>query len=310
MPNYLLIDGNSLGHFSNNGAKLSLGEMPIQAVYNFLRNLRGTMAAHAQFNPIVLWDGASWRKMLAGDYKANRDKKVTVAEKRQAALKDDYNKQVPLIKKALQLLGVPQVFSINMEADDLGAILADRYSPKGKVTLYTADKDWIQLVGPNVIWRDFINKQMINHKNFEEKTGVKTPRQFVEVKALSGDAGDGVPGVGGVGAKGAKDFINEFGSFNEFLNQVTLHGLDISKRPKKIQALVQDEAKAITFDHNLKMMDLRTSARPAPMNLVVDKGQPSKELFRTYCDRLLFSSITQELDEWIRVFPPYRGALI
>lgn len=306
MTNYLIIDGNSLGHFSQNGAKLSLGDMPVQAIYNFLRNFLNAMALYGTYQPIVLWDGASWRKMLAANYKANREKKDTIHERRQQASKDEYKRQVPIIKKALQLLGVSQVFSINMEADDLGAILADRFSPKGKVILYTGDKDWIQLVGPNVVWRDFINKRTINMANFEEMTGVKDTAQFIEVKALSGDTGDGVPGVGGIGEKGAKDFLAEFGSFNDFLNQVTLHKLDISKRPKKIRALVEDEGKAITFEHNLKMMDLRTTARPAPINLTVDKGAPSKDLFRVFCDRMLFNSITQELDEWIRVFPRFR----
>lgn len=306
MSNYLLVDANSLGHFSQNGARLTFGDMPVQAIYNFLRNLRHAMALYSNHQPVILWDGASWRTMLAANYKANREKRDTKHEIKQQQIKDEYKRQVPLIKKALQLLGIPQVFSINMEADDLGAILADRYSATGKVILYTGDKDWLQLVGPNVIWRDFINKRMVNVSNFEEMTGVKTPAQFVEVKALSGDTGDNVPGVGGIGEKGAIQFLNEFGSFNSFLNQVSLHKLDISKRPKKIRALVEDESKALTFDHNLKMMDLRTSARPAPINLRVDKGDPNQELFRVFCDRFLFNSITQNLDEWIRVFPAFR----
>ncbi|MDE4297047.1 5'-3' exonuclease H3TH domain-containing protein [Phaeobacter gallaeciensis] len=306
MTNYFIIDGNSLGHFSQNGARLSLGDMPVQAVYNFLRNMRRAMALHANYQPVVLWDGASWRKMLLADYKANREKKETIAERKQAAAKDEYKRQIPLIKKALQLLGIPQVFAINMEADDLGAILADRYSVNGKVVLWTGDKDWIQLVGPNVVWRDFANKRVINHNNFEEMTGVKTPVQFVEVKALSGDAGDNIKGVGGLGEKGAKDFLAEFGSFQSFLERVTFDKMDISKRPKKIRDLVEDEGKAITFQLNLKLMDLRTTARPAPINLTVDKGTPNVDLFRVFCDRLLFNSITQELDEWIRVFPAFQ----
>lgn len=304
--NYIIIDGNSLGHFANNGAKLTLGDMPIQAVYNFLRNLRQCMALHQNYTPICTWDGASWRKMLLTEYKENRDKIETVTERKQAARKDDYKRQIPYIKKALYLLGIPQVLAFNYEADDLGAILADRYSPNGKVVLYTGDKDWIQLVGPNVVWRDFANKRVINAANFEEMTGLKTSRQFVEVKALAGDTGDGVPGVGGLGEKGAIEFLNEFGSFTEFVNQVTFHGLDISKRPKKIRDLIEDEAKAITFARNLDLVDLRTSERPAPINFTIEKGNPSKRLFEVFCDRLLFKSMTNDLDEWIRVFPAFQ----
>jgi 5'-3' exonuclease len=281
--------------------------MPVQAIYNFLRNLRSAMGLYQMYQPVVLWDGASWRKTMFTEYKANRDKVETIHERRAAAAKDDYKRQMPLIKKGLQLLGVPQVFAINMEADDLGAILADRYSAQGRVVLWTGDKDWIQLVGPNVVWRDFANKRTITEKNFEEMTGVKTPRQFVEVKGLSGDSGDNIPGVGGIGEKGAKDFLNKYGSFNDFLNMVCIEkSVDYAKLPKKLKALVDDEQKAIDFDRNLKLMDLRTPERPAPINLSVDKGTPNQELFRVFCDRLLFSSITKDLDEWIRVFPQFQ----
>lgn len=305
--NKLLIDGNSVGHFANNGSKLTLGEMPIQAVYGSLRTLRTNMALFQHYDPVVLWDGMSWRKEVFDQYKSNRDKRETAAEKLQALRNDDYKRQVPLIKKGLQLLGIPQVSAANMEADDLAGMLTDKYAATGKVALLTGDKDWIQLVQQNVMWRDFIRARTINPKNFEETTGVDTTEKFVQVKGLCGDAGDGIPGVGGVGEKGAIQFVNEFGSFEEFLNLATFDkSFDLSKQPKKYRDLVEDEGKAITFAQNIKLMDLRTPHRPAAINMRVDKGSPNKELFRTFCDRLLFNSITQELDEWIRVFPAFR----
>lgn len=307
MNNKLIIDANSVGHFANNGSKLTLGEMPIQAVYGTLRTLRATIALYQQYDPIVLWDGASWRKDIFSEYKANRDKRETAAEKIQALRKDSYKRQVPLIKKGLQLLGVPQVSALNMEADDLAGMLTDRYATKGKVVMMTGDKDWLQLVKPNVAWRDFIKGKVVNSSNFKEITGVDTSEKFIEVKALSGDAGDNIPGVGGVGEKGAIDFINTHGSFSNFLEKVTFDKtFNLAKEPKKIRDLVEDEGKAITFAHNIKLMDLRTSHRPAAINMTADKGAANKDLFRTFCDRLLFSSITQELDEWIRVFPAFR----
>lgn len=307
MPNYLLIDGNSLGHYANNSRPLTLGDMPVQAIYGFLRTLRATLGTHPTYQPVVLWDGMPWRHKMFPDYKGTRDKADTPHEVRMQEQRKAYQKQRPYIRTGLKLLGVPQVEALNMEADDLGAILADRYSQQGKVVLFTGDKDWIQLVGPKVVWRDFINDRTITHLNFEEMTGVADPRQFVEVKALAGDSGDNIAGVGGVGEKGAKEFVNKYGSFNSFLNMVTLEKtVNPKKLPKKFRDLIEDESKAIILDRNLQLMDLRTPKRPKPEGLYVERGHPSAAGFRTYCDRLLFQSISQNLDVWLSVFPAFK----
>jgi len=305
--NYLLIDGNSFGYYYNNAKKLTIGNLPVQAIFGFLRGLRQQLAFFQQYTPVVLWDGASWRKTMFAEYKANRDKADTKAALAQLRMKDEYQQQVPHIKKALRFLGMPQLSAFNMEADDLGAILTDRYSKDGRVILLTGDKDWLQLVGPNVTWRDFINNRMVTLKNFEEMTGVETPAQFVEVKALMGDTGDNVPGVGGIGEKGAVEFIKTYGSFANFTNQVIFEkSIDLKSLPKKYRDLVENEEKAIAFARNITLMDLRTKHRPAPINLNLDKGEPDALKFKRFCEILLFNSILKEFDDWIRVFPAFR----
>jgi 5'-3' exonuclease len=315
--NYLLIDGNSLGHYYNNGAKLHVGETQVQAIYGFLRGFRQQVALYQTYSPIVLWDGVSWRKLMFPTYKEIRDREETKAEIKLKETKDAYKKQAPYIRKALGFLGIPQVSATNMEADDLGAILVDRYSAQGgKIVMITGDKDWLQLVGPNVVWKDPIQDRLVNltkmnkegtRTMFEDLTGVDDVKKFVEVKALCGDTGDSVPGVGGVGQKGAVEFINQYGSFANFLNMAILEkSIDLKKLPKKLRNLVEDEEKGIIFKRNIDLMDLRTPVRPAPLNLVVDKGNPSYEKFHQFCELLLFKSITQELADWLRVFPAFR----
>lgn len=309
--NYSLIDGNSLGHYYNNAKPLSIGETQVQAIYHLLKGLRSHVASFQNYQPVVLWDGASWRKLMFAAYKENRDKKETKNEIRMQEMKDAYKKQVPYIKKALRFLGVPQVWALNMEADDLGAILTDRYAKGGsKIILLTGDKDWLQLVGPGVVWKDFANDRLVTTKNFEEFTGCENVRQFIEVKALSGDTGDNIAGVGGIGQKGAVEFIRQYGSVASFTNGVILEkSIDLKGVPKKFRNLVEDEDKAITFSRNIDLMDLRTTVRPAPINLQVDKGAPDKEKFRQFCDLLLFKSITKDFDEWISVFPQFRAPI-
>ena len=308
MTNYSLIDGNSIGHFYNNSKPLSIGEIQVQAILGVLKGLRSHVASFQSYQPVVLWDGASWRKLMFAAYKENRDKKETKTEIRAQEMKDSYKRQVPYIKKALRFLGVPQVWALNMEADDLGAILTDRYTKTGsKIILVTGDKDWLQLVGPGVVWKDPINDRLVTTKNFEEFTGVADVRQFVEVKCLAGDMGDNVAGVGGIGEKGAIEFLKQYGSVANFTNGVILEKtIDLKSVPKKYRNLVEDENKAITFSRNIDLMDLRTTARPAPQNLQVDKGAADKDKFRQFCDLLLFKSITKDFDEWCSVFPAFR----
>lgn len=303
---FILIDGNSIGHAAQNGTTLTVGNVQVQAIYGFLRTMRKIAAIYPHYTPAVLWDGASWRRMIYADYKANREKADTKYERRLLAQKDAFKQQVPAIKKALTLLGIDQVQATNMEADDLAAIMTDLYVQQGhQVMLLTGDQDWIQLVGPKVTWFDPIHDRKVTEANFHEMTGVKDARAFVEKKALMGDTGDNIPGVGGIGEKGAKEFLEKFGSFTNFSNLALDPSFDISALPKKFRDLAQDEEKRLNFSNNLRLMDLRTSARPAPVNLRVVKGEPNAELFRQFCVKAMFKSIYQDFDDWISVFPAF-----
>ena len=311
---YLIIDGNSVGHFHNNTKPLSVGGLQTQAIIGFLRGLRAQCALYSFLQPIVVWDGVSWRKTMFPSYKEIRDRDTTKNEQLLLAMKQGYKAQAPYIEGALRLLGVPQVRAFNMEADDLGAILTDRYVAAGhQVVLWTGDKDWIQLVQPGVTWKNIYDegKRKVTHVNFAEETGVKTPRQFVEMKALTGDQGDSVPGVGGIGDKGAIEFLTRWGSFREFMDLWTFDKAvppaEFKKIAKKYRDLIMDESKAYAFSRNLDLVDLRSTARPAPINLRVDKGDPDAAKFQSFCDLLLFRSITQELDDWLRVFPAFQN---
>lgn len=309
--NHLIIDGNSIGNAASNVRVLTIGDMQVQGIYNFLKMVRSYVGLYQHYTPVVLWDGASWRNMAFPDYKSDREALNTKHDIKAAEAKAHYKKQVPYIKKALSFLGVPQVIAMNMEADDMAAIMTDRYvAAGGRVLLMTGDQDWLQLVGPKVVWKDPIRDRMVTEKNFEEFTGVQTVRQFVEMKALFGDKGDSIPGVGGVGKDGAIEFLKTYGSFNNFINMVTIEkSVEFNKLPKKYRDLIEDEAKAIRFERNIKLMDLRTTARPAVMNLQVDKGDPSLEKFSRFCDLLLFKSITSDLANWVGVFPQFREKL-
>lgn len=305
---YLLIDGNSIGHAANNGTTLTVGQQEVQAIYGFARSLRMLMGVYsAGGTPIVLWDGASWRKLRFPDYKENREKADTANERKVLAAKLSFKKQSRAIETMIRLLGIDQLRAGNMEADDLAGILTDRYTARGdKVLLVSGDKDWIQLVGPNCSWFDPINDRKVTTKNFKEKTGVDTAAQFVEMKALMGDSGDNVPGVGGIGDKGAVEFLTTYGSFANFSNMVLDGSLDPKTLHKKYRDLAESEDKRMLFSRNLELVDLRTKLRPTPLNLTATKGVANKEAFRTFCQKLLFRSILKDFDAWLEAFPTFQ----
>jgi len=60
---------------------------------------------------------------------------------------------------------------------------------------------------------------LFDEKAVEEKYGVH-PSQFVDYKALIGDASDGYPGVTGIGPKTASKLILEYGTFENLYQHV------------------------------------------------------------------------------------------
>lgn len=279
---------------------------------------------YSMLRPIILWDGASWRRMKFTEYKANRDKRDTKHEVEAAKAKDDFKSQVPYIRLALKHLGVRQMFAINYEADDLAGVLVERYTKEErKVVMVSADKDWVQLLRPNAIWIDPVRDYRLTAKSISERLGwnpakgkivcakgdqiegfigVPSPQAWLEMKALMGDMGDNIPGVGGIGPKGALELVKTYGSVASFFNQIADKSVDPTTLPKKLRDFAEDPAKHDLYRRNIQLMDLRSPERPAWINAKIDKGELNREKFAGFCNRLAFNSITTDLDKWIEPF--------
>lgn len=300
----LVIDGSNIGYAASSMRRLTVGDLEVQGVFGTIRTVRKLLALYgSRLTPIVLWDGRSWRRSVFKGYKANRDQTPqTKAEKKSAQMRASAKSQRPLTIRALRLLGVPQMMSINMEADDLAGILVRRSNARGdKVLMISGDKDWIQLVGPNVGWSDIINNQSISMKTLEEKLGVKTPQAWLEVKALMGDVSDNIPGVGGIGEKGAKELVNTYGSVANFFNQA-IDGTLPKDLHKKFRDLLTELEKKETFYRNMKIMDLQSKEIPTPINLKFTATPLDQSGFRGLCKELMFKSILNDFEDWTRPF--------
>ncbi len=81
------------------------------------------------------------------------------------------------------------------------------------VFMLTPDKDYGQLIGPNVFMyrpRHGGGYEILGEKEVGEKYGIPTPAQVIDLLALMGDSADNFPGCPGVGEKTAAKLINQF----------------------------------------------------------------------------------------------------
>ena len=76
-------------------------------------------------------------------------------------------------------------------------------------TIYSADKDLMQLVGEHTAVIDAMRAQTYTRAAVIEKFGVP-PERIADFLALRGDASDNIPGVAGVGDKTAAELVNAF----------------------------------------------------------------------------------------------------
>lgn len=298
MSHILFVDGNSLMHANHNGTVLTVGGMQVQAVFGMLKSLKSLMDnTPGDAKLIVAWDGrAQFRLDLLPEYKGNR----APLDDKQAAHKAAFRLQAPFVEKSLSLLGISQLRSPLLEADDLAGHLVPRLVAAGhRVTMVTGDKDWLQLVGPSVTWFDPIRDRRVTPVNFFEFTGYVDTDAFTEGKALVGDISDNISGVGGIGKTGAPLFMAKWKSVDSFFQAVD--DGRAGKLTKAHQHLASPEGRA-AFERNVKLMDWRHSRKPLSGEVLSTPALVDVPNFERFCERLTFASILRDLSAFLKSF--------
>jgi 5'-3' exonuclease len=194
--------------------------MPVNAV-------RGTLDAIArlvtEFEPaelVACWDDdwrPQWRVALIPSYKTHRVAEVVVVGPDVEVVPDPLEAQVPVIRAALEALGIPVVGAAEHEADDvIGTLASTSTTP---VDVVTGDRDLFQLIddsrGVRVVYtgRGMSNLEILTDDGLFAKYGVR-PAQYADFAAMRGDASDGLPGVAGVGEKTAATLLAQYGDLD------------------------------------------------------------------------------------------------
>ncbi len=145
-------------------------------------------------------EGATFRKEIYPEYKANRPKPP-----------EDLLRQLPIAIEWVEKMGFANLSKSGFEADDVIATVAKQGKEQGIVTkIVSSDKDLYQLLDDSKIYLyDWFKKKEVDERACVEKFGV-LPKYFVDFQALIGDSSDNVPGVPGIGPKSASKLINEY----------------------------------------------------------------------------------------------------
>lgn len=207
----VLIDGHSILNRAFYGIpELTNSEgLHTNAVYGFLNILFKILDEEKAQYLAVAFDlkAPTFRHKMYAEYKGTRK-----------AMPEELREQVPVMKEVLSTMGVPLLMKEGYEADDLLGTIAGQAERAGlEVSIVSGDRDLLQLATDKVQIRIPKTKRTGTEIENYYAADVKekylvTPTEFVDVKALMGDASDNIPGIPGVGEKTATKIISEFGS--------------------------------------------------------------------------------------------------
>lgn len=267
------------------GALSTSDGTPTGGVYGFAAI---AMEIVQRLNPtkvVVAWDSKSStakRKAVFDEYKAGRVKPG-----------DDFYTQIPLLEELVKALGWSFVEVPEYEADDIIGTLARQADEETELArsamlddvanvseghepsewetiIVSSDLDMLQVVDENTrmyrVLKGFSKLEEMDVAGVEAKYGIKKA-QFLDLKALKGDASDNIPGVPGVGEKTAVKLLAEFGS----LDGIYEHLSEVKGATRKKLEEGQESAKMSYFLAKI-MTDAPVKLEDLP-DLVIDKDR-------------------------------------
>jgi DNA polymerase-1 len=181
---------------------------PVSVVFGLTRDLLDIVENRRPEYLLCAMDaaGPTFRHEQFADYKANRPE-----------MPADLVPQIPLVRRLLDVMGIPCLEVPGYEADDILATVATRVvAAGGTCTIATSDKDARQLLGPGVRLFNLRNNQPLGEEELAAEWGIR-PDQVVDFLALVGDAVDNVPGVPGIGPKTATELLQRYETLDQLL---------------------------------------------------------------------------------------------
>ncbi len=211
MNKLVLIDGHSILNRAFYGVPdLTNSEgLHTNAVYGFLNIMLKILEEEKADHLAVAFDlsAPTFRHLKYDAYKGTRK-----------PMPEELRQQVPLMKEVLTAMEVPILTLEGYEADDILGTVAKRCQAQGiEVSVVSGDRDLLQLADEHIKIRIPKTSRGVTEVHDYYPEDVKreyqvSPREFIDVKALMGDASDNIPGVPSIGEKTATSLIVTYGS--------------------------------------------------------------------------------------------------
>lgn len=229
----VLIDGHSILNRAFYGLPdLTNAEgLHTNAVYGFLTIMFKILEEEKPEYLTVAFDvhAPTFRHEMYAQYKGTRK-----------PMAEELREQVPVIKEVLTSMGIKIVECAGLEADDILGTISKRCEKEGmEVSVISGDRDLLQLATEHVKIRIPKTKQGRTEVEdyYAEDVHTRyqvTPQEFIDLKALMGDASDNIPGVPSIGEKTATKIITEYHS----IENAHEHAEEL-KPPRAAKALLE-----------------------------------------------------------------------
>ena len=253
------------------------------AIFGFLTTLNEVLQKEQPDLLAIGFDpaGHTFRHELFPEYKAQRE-----------ATPEDIKRAVPIIKDLIKAYRIPILEVPGFEADDVIGTMAKAAVSKGyEVRMITPDKDYAQLVEPNLLMQrpghGNAPWEILGPQEVCEKYGLQSPLQVIDYLALMGDAADNIPGCPGVGPKTATTLLQQFGSCE-----------DIIAHSSELKGAVRKKIEEHVDEIKLSKV-LTTIKTDVPLQYDFEQfkiEEPDKEALRQIFTELEFRSFLTKLD--------------
>ncbi|MDQ7816150.1 MAG: DNA polymerase I [Melioribacteraceae bacterium] len=216
---FVIIDAMSLAYkgyyaFISRPLMTAKGE-PTSAVYGFISQLLKIIEDTKPDYLAVAFDSKekTFRHDRYENYKSSRE-----------TMPEDMIPQIQRIKEVIDAFEIPLYILPGFEADDLIGTAVKKAEAMGlQCFAITPDKDYIQLITPNVMvvkpGKSTDEIIILDEKKVREEFGFE-PHQMIDYLALVGDSSDDIPGVAGIGPKTALPLIQKFKSIENIYKNI------------------------------------------------------------------------------------------
>lgn len=221
----LVIDGDNMcyrAYFAY--TRMQSKGQSVSAIYGFPSILASLVKKQKPDELVICWDGfkSKHRMKLCPAYKQGKA--------RLSIDKEDLIAQKIVLQNMFTHLGVIQYYHPDVEGDDMIYMAARHYRKKGaEVYLVSSDKDFRQLLSPNLCILDERANKLINEAN-HFSIFKHNANQSLDYLIMLGDKSDNIKGYAGIGERKANTFLHHMGSIHNYL---TTKGNDVSHVNKR-----------------------------------------------------------------------------